>query len=342
MRKNIFGVILIVFFFTLIGSAYAQFDGATPIPTEEQAFTEQIVIDAGLGDVSAPSVDIIISSSGAIGNTALLKAKTDNINVNASIFEWYLDDKLAPFQSGKAKTEFSFRTSKMFHIVRLVISENGQKLTENTVSVMSFNVTLAWHTNTFTPADYEGKAMPSVGSRVTVVAVPEIRNENPDDLLYTWYVDAESEIRGAVGEQEFSFNVRKNVNFVSIMVEVSTQSQSITVKGAINVPVQRPLVVLRRVKQDPTGLTSALRPGEKADFYAQPFYFHINSLDELSYEWNFAGMSILGIPPDPNLLTLSIPKDSGAGSRPLTVTVSNPRFLGEDASARMEVSISGS
>lgn len=328
--KNIYGFILIALFLIFSAvSAWAQ--------------TAENPADVGLGDLSAPAVEIIISSSGAIGNTALLKAKTDNINANASMFEWYLDDKLAPFQSGKAKTEFSFKTSKTFHIVRLVISENGQKLTENTVSVMSFNVTLAWHTDTFTPADYEGKAMPSVGSRVTVTAIPEIRNENPEDLLYTWYVDSESQVRGAVGEQEFSFNIAKNVSFVPIVVEVSTQSQSITVKGAINIPVVRPSMVLYHSRQrEETGMSNdpvSIKAGEQSYFYAKPFYFHINSIDDLSYEWLFADKNILGVPPDPNLLILSIPKNSGAGSQILTVSVNNPAFLGEQAATEMEVKI---
>lgn len=343
LYKNIFSFISLALFCAFgAGLTRAQTTETPTIPME-QVITRQVADDIGLNDLSAPVVDIIVSSSGTIGNTAILKAKTDNINANSALFEWYLDDKLAVSQSGRSKMEFSFRTTKIFHIVRLVISENGQKLTENTVSVASFNVVLTWHTDTFVPADYEGKAIPSVGSRVTVVATPEIRDEKPDDLLYTWYIDAESEIRGAIGEQEFSFNIRKNVNFVSVIVEVSTQSQSIMVREAINVPVIRPfLVIYNSAEKENGGLPKgsiALKPSDKTYFYAQPFYFHINSLDDLTYEWNFAGYSVLGAPPDPNLLTLTIPKDSGTGARILQVGASNPALLGEDAGARVEIRI---
>ena len=350
MHMNIvkikFAFLLFCFFAFLIASgARAQINEMPPLTQgDEQAITQQIIADTGFGDASLPSVDIIISASGEIGTTALLKAKTDNINNNNALFEWYLDDKLQTSQSGRAKTEFAFKTTKTFHIVRLAISENGKKITENTVSVASFNVALAWHTDTFAPAEYEGKTLPSVGSRVTVIAVPEIKNEKPEDLLYTWYLESESQVRGMVGEDEFSFIVTKNVTFVPIVVEVSTQSQSITVRGAINIPVQRPTVVLyRSLEKESDGVSSAypaaLKPGESGYFYAKPYGFHIRSLDDLSYEWEFAGRNILGLPPDPHLLTLVIPKDSGAGSRILNVAVSNPRFLGEDSGARMEVRI---
>ena len=350
MHMNIvkikFAFLLFCFFAFLIASgARAQTSDEIPLaPADEQAITQQVIADTGFGDASLPSVDIIISASGEIGTTALLKAKTDNINNNNSLFEWYLDDKLQTFQSGRAKIEFAFRTAKTFHIVRLVVSENGQKLTENTVSVASFNVALAWHTDTFAPAEYEGKALPSVGSKVTIIAVPEIKNEKPEDLLYTWYLESESQVRGMVGEDEFSFTVTKNVTFVPIVVEVSTQSQSITVRGAVNIPIQRPTVVLyRSLGKESDGVSSsypaALKPGESGYFYAKPYGFHTRNLDDLSYEWEFAGRNILGLPPDPHLLTLVIPKDSGAGLRMLTVIVSNPRFLGEDSGAQLQITI---
>jgi len=339
-------IIIILTLALMAGGAQTQSLDEIPLaPADEQAITQQIITDTGLADMSLPSVDIIIPTSGEIGTTALLKAGVDNININNALFEWYLDDKLQTFQSGRAKTNFAFRTAKTFHIVRLVISENGRKLTENTVSVASFNVALTWHAATFAPAEYEGKALPSVGSRVTVTAIPEIKNESPEDLLYTWYLESESQVRGAIGENEFSFMITKNVTFIPIVVEVSTQSQSITVRGAVNIPIQRPTVVLyRSLEKENDGVSSAypaaLKPGDVAYFYAKPYGFHVKSLDDLSYEWEFAGRNILGFPPDPHLLTLVIPKDSGAGSRMLNVVISNPRFLGEDAGARMEVRIS--
>ena len=131
-------------------------------------------------------------------------------------------------QSGRAKTGFSFQTSKPQHLARLVISDlNKKKITENTVSIGSYDVSLVWQTNSFSPLDYEGRTMPSVGSRIVVTAIPEIRNEDPENLIYTWYVNSESQVRGVLGEQTFSFLVTKNVTFIPVMVEVSNLSQSV-------------------------------------------------------------------------------------------------------------------
>ncbi|MBI1755095.1 hypothetical protein HYR65_02315, partial [Candidatus Azambacteria bacterium] len=211
----------------LSGGAHAQNAGVLP---SAQDVSAQAASDLNLDEFSAPSVDLVVSASGKMGTGASLAAKTTNIDDNAATFEWYLDDELAPSLVGRAKTAFSFTTSKPSHLVRVVVSINNKKVAENTAAIHSFNVALAWHTDTFVPAEYEGRALPIVGSRVTVSALPEIKNEQPEDLLYTWYVDAESRVRNVVGEQDFTFTVTKNVRFVSIIVEVSNQGQSITVR----------------------------------------------------------------------------------------------------------------
>ncbi len=217
--------------------------------------------------------------------------------------------------------------------MRLVISADGKKIAENTVSVNSFNVALVWSTDTFVPGSYDAKALPSVGSRVAVAALPEIRNEKPEDLLYTWYLDAESRVRNVIGEQEFVFTITKNVTSVSIIVEVSNLSQSLSVRSAINIPVVRPTVALS------PGAPVFTVPGARTTLRATPLYFHVASMNELLFEWGFGGQSTLGVPPDPHVLTLIIPKESGTGTQMLTLTATNQRVLGEDARAEVEINV---
>ena len=199
--------------------------------------------DLGLDEFSAPSVELLSSPGGAIGSGASVTAKTANINDNFVSFDWYLDDQPMLSQSGRARTSFSFTTTKPFHVVRLSLIENGKKITENTVSVASFNVSLLWRTNTFVPADYEGKALPAVGSTISLTAFPEIKGESPDDLLYTWSVNAESKVRNVLGEQEFSFTVTKNTSSVLFRL-VSTLNQSFTASKALNISLTKPHILL--------------------------------------------------------------------------------------------------
>ena len=300
-------------------------------------------INAGIDEFSAPSVEINVLYSGALGSTAQLTAQTDNIDNYSSLFEWYLDDQLIIPQSGRAKINFSFQTSKPQHLARLVISDlNKKKITENTVSIGSYDVSLVWQTNSFSPLDYEGRTMPSVGSRIIVTAIPEIRNEDPENLIYTWYVNSESQVRGVLGEQTFSFLVTKNVTFIPVMVEVSNLSQSITVRKGISVPIVKPSLALYQKQNQKLSAERAtfVLPGSQIDFYAQPFYFHINKATDLIYKWSFAGKeAVSAAGEDANLLALTIPQTSGAGRSMLEVKVENPRILGEWARAEIEINI---
>lgn len=287
----------------------------------------------GLEDLSASTVDLDVSSSGAPGSIAIIRARTANISDNTSSFDWYLDDQPMLLASGRAKTEFSFRTTKPFHIVRVVVSSEGKRIAENTASIGSFVVSLTWVTDTFVPADYAGKALPSVGSRITVTSFPDIRGESPENLLYTWYIDAESHVRNVLAEQEFSFVAPKNTSFVSIMVEVSNLSQSVSVSKAITIPLAKPSIVL----DPPTPLSFV--PGGKAVINARPFYFHIVSMNELSYEWFFGDKTIMGVPPDPQELTLIIPQDSSTGTQYLRMEATSNTVLGERARADLAITV---
>ncbi|MEK7520440.1 MAG: hypothetical protein AAB581_04345 [Patescibacteria group bacterium] len=324
--QNIFGfwiwglVGILVFGFGAFGVAHAQ--------------TEQPPI--GLDEFSAPSVEILVSFSGTIGSTAALTAHTTNIDDNTVVFLWYVDDKPAPLASGKAKTTFSFQATKSFHLVKLEVSQDGAVITQNSVSVSSFNVAVLWSADTFVPAEYEGKALPVVGSRVTVTAIPSVRDENPEDLLYTWYLDAESQVRGVVGEQDFSFTAPRGATFVSIIVEVTNAARSVSVERGITIPIARPQVVLYQNSTTDPAFVSA---GGTVAVRALPYYFRVASAHELAYAWEFADKTAQGVPPDPDTLTLAVPANSASGMRMLNVSVKNQRLLGENGHAELEVYI---
>lgn len=295
------------------------------------AIMEQEAASLNFDDLSASTVELDVSSSGAPGSTAIIRARTTNISDYTSLFDWYLDDQPMLLASGRARTEFSFQTTKPFHIVRVVVSAEGLRIAENTASVQSFVTSLSWATDTFVPAHYEGRALPSVGSRITVTAFPEIRGEAPENLLYTWYIDAESQVRNVLAEQEFSFVALKNAPFVSIMVEVSNLSQSVMISKAIVIPLVKPTLVF-----DPAFPVSFVPTGQR-DINAWPYYFHIANTNNLSYRWSFGGEAIIGIPPNPQELTLVIPETSGSGSQYLTVTAENNTVLGETARNSLEI-----
>lgn len=337
-KLTLIGFLLFVMF---IPTTDAQFPADLPIP-DPQEITGQINI--GLDDFSAPSVEINVLYSGTLGGAAQLNAQTNNIDDYGSLFEWYLDDQLIIQQSGRAKISFVFQTTKPQHLVRLVISDlQKRKITESAASINSYDVFLAWRANSFVPPDYDARALPSVGSRIVVTAIPEIKNESPENLIYTWYVNSESQVRGVLGEQTFSFRISKNVSFVPVMVEVSNLSQSITVRKGISIPIVRPaLAVYQKYGQRLTlGQQFYAIAGNKSEFVAKPFYFHIAKATDLIFKWHFGKTEATGASggDKPDLLELTIPKDSPTGKGNFGVRAENPFALGEFANFESEINV---
>ena len=294
-------------------------------------------------ELSLPKVDLDISSSGRLGETATIKASTDNIFNEVSNFLWYLDDILDQRQSGKSKTNFSFTTSRENHVVRVVIEEGGEKITENAVLVSSYNVSLVWSAETYTPPEYEGKALPSRGSRVSVTAIPDIKDYEADELLYTWHLYAESKVRGVLGEDEFSFLITKSVDSIPVFVEVTNLSRSIVVNQAILIPVVRPSVVIYHKKSERTSEIAtkkvAITPGESVDIVAKPFNFRASKIADLNFLWEFIGQKAEGERGNPNILTLSIPENSGFGSENLKLQTTNKEVFQERVSSFLAINI---
>lgn len=296
-------------------------------------------------DLSAPSVELDLSSSGRLGQTASISALTDNINNSTTSFFWYLDDILNQKQSGKSKTEFSFTTSRENHVVRLVIMQDNVKLTENAILISSYNISLVWNSETYVPPEYEGKALPSRGSRVTVTAIPDIKGYDAEDLLYTWYLDAESRVRRVLGEDEFSFFITKSADFMPVFVEVSNLSGSIIISQAVSIPIVRPSVLIYHQLSDKTARIALnklfITPGESKKITAKPFNFQAKNIIDFDYEWEFIGKKAKGEKRNPNLLTLTIPETSSFGIKNLVLRVTNRDLVKEKALATLVINITG-
>ena len=326
--------------FTIIsfgGVSYAQ---QIPQANNKDAFG---ALEDLQNELSLPSVNLIISSSGKVGDQATITADTSNINEDSANFLWYLDENLNVLQSGKGKTTFSFNTSKENHMVRLLITENNEKLTENSIVVSSYDVSLTWSTNTYTPPEYKGKALPTRESNITVVAIPNIRGYSSEDLIYTWSIGGFSQVRNMVGKDEFSFVVGESVDYIPVFVEVSTPSRSITVTQSISIPVVRPSVVIyhkpsERYSEVATN-TIKISPGESKDLIAKLYNFQSNNPLNFDYTWKFIGIEKKGSITNPNLLTLKIPENSGYGSKNLEILVQNRSFFKERASSFAIVNI---
>ena len=165
------------------------------------------------------------------------------------------------------------------------------------------------------PPITKAKRSPSWEAPYRSTAFPEIKGESPDDLLYTWSVNAESQVRNVLGEQEFSFTVMKNTSSVFVSVEVSTLNQSFTASKALNISLAKPHILL----DTPPFF---FLPGGKIDLAPSPTIL-ISQARQIFDTWSFGAKSILGIPPDPTCSRLPFLPTPKRGRRRSDVVAEN-------------------
>lgn len=151
-------------------------------------------------------------------------------------------------------------------------------------------ILLSWEAvNSYVPADYPGKALPSPLSPV-VVKVGVFEDGKKVDLSeysIRWYLD---EYSSSQGKGVTSFNIppslRTNKDSYNIRVELLDYDPGSVLVKSVSIPIVNPKIVI-----------SGGKNGKRLSFganslVAKPFYFNINQERQLRYSWTMGGASV--------------------------------------------------
>lgn len=192
-------------------------------------------------------------------------------------------------------------------------------------------VFITWKTSNFYPAYFEGKALPSLNSPVTL-AVEAARNGVLLDLSQaeiTWEVDGKF-IAGGRGVKRATFTVRKGVGD-TYFARVSILLNRETLETSLRVPVAASVVVIDAPYPEARG------SGGGITLRALPFFFNAVSLSDFSFSWLIDGERTSA--GSDNELTIS--GDAALGIRAFRVTLEtqNLRNPQETAATKGQFSI---
>src|SRR4030043_1062935 len=157
---------------------------------------------------------------------------------------------------------------------------------------------LAWAAETYTPYEYKGRTLPTQGSKVTVDAILDISGGSLNDLKYSWFLDdIFQESKSGYDRNSFQFGIRRtNGSSHTVMVKIFNESRSFMVERTIEIPIVQPEAIICFSNN---GSYSSDRKNENADvfrnkksaFIAKPYFFDIEKLSDLTFEWKFANQS---------------------------------------------------
>lgn len=194
------------------------------------------------------------------------------------------------------------------------------------------SVTLTWSTNTYVPINYQGKALPSRGSVIEVAANINSTDINPKELFYNWFLDDHIQKgNSGQGRQVFKFNIGERNKKRSVKVDVSNAEKTFSISSSyLMLKPQEPEIVLETTLS-PTfsGLIQEYKiaSDQTAIFTAQPYFFNINSINDLNYKWSLAGsIAEQDSNRNPNIFTLKIGKLIKSIKQKLSLWVENINY----------------
>lgn len=169
-------------------------------------------------------------------------------NLDSVLISWSVDGKVV--SSGIGKKSFSYKAPSAgseSSIVATVSLPDGS--IDKRITIRPASVTMLWQANdSYTPPFYKGKALPTPGSEIKIVAMPEIKNgsqiTDPKNMTYAWKKDYTNNVDGSgYGRNYFLYVNDYLEDSGTISVIASTVDQKYSSQASIDVPTSEAKIV---------------------------------------------------------------------------------------------------
>jgi hypothetical protein len=252
----------------------------------------------------------------APGEKVTITLEAYGTDLNSAIIAWSVNGTEA--LRGKGQKIFSTVAGSLGEeqVIRATIRPlNGLALTK-TFYVNPQSVDIIWQADTYTPPFYRGKAMFSPQTKVTLVAMPNVINQNgaqvnPGEVTYKWKKDFVVQGKNSgYGAQTFSYKGDILLQTVNIGLEVSIEGGN-TAETYFDLAPTTPEIGMYEqspiygtlYNRDVSGGFDFENSSERS-IAAIPYFFGVPNREsiKLSYEWAINGTKI-DVPSSQNTMT---------------------------------------
>lgn len=212
------------------------------------------------------------------------------------------------------------------------------------ITINKFDI--VWSADTYTPFGYEGRNLPTIGSEVRVDAIINASGGNTKSLKYSWFLeDIFQQNQSGYGKDNFSFYVQQMPGqYQTVKVQVFNDDRSIFQEKTIQIPITKPELVVYSSNgnahfSNQANGSSLNISGEKISLIAKPYFFSINKLTDLIFEWDLAGQQpVISSNYDASILNLTVSNASGTNDD-LYIKVTNPEEERQNISQSINLNI---
>ncbi len=159
------------------------------------------------------------------GEMVTIRLQGYGYDLESSRISWVVNKQVE--LQGMAKKEHAVRVGAVGSqtTVSIVVETlTGKQIIKN-ITFRPADIDLIWEADTYVPAEYEGARLPSLGSTVTVTAIPNLRSGSlwvrPENIIFTWKKDFKNLVReSGRGRDSLTFVLDQS----STQIEVTAQS----------------------------------------------------------------------------------------------------------------------
>jgi len=262
------------------------------------------------GPLAGPLSDLRISLSTkkfSPGEQVTATLLSNTANLSQAIITWR--ENGAVVLSGKGRTQHQLTVGPLGStqtIQASVVTDEGASHSITEI-IRPARIHFTWFADTYTPAWYRGKALPVFGSRITIVAMPEVfvggARVSPGSLSYEWAVNGAAftthpSISGR-GKNTYALDASpaRGASY-TIGVRVRDAQGTIIHENSVTPSFTEPTVAF--YKRDPLyGISqiqmqgaSQIQSGQDLTLHVEPFFIQKSNLLDLSYTWRVNGTAV--------------------------------------------------
>jgi hypothetical protein len=155
---------------------------------------------------------------------------------------------------------------------------------------------ITWQAQSFAPAEYSGKILPSPGTNIKLglEVIKENKLQDLSKINIRWYLDGKLLTQG-FGLKETNFTASKGATYSHFVRAVIQDKEEIS--GTVDIPIVNPKIIIKTPSP-----ADILVPLGKTRLQAIPYFFNAANLGELIFKWAVNNQVIEGS----NILELEI------------------------------------
>lgn len=337
-------------------------------PTQREIFEISVAADAGplfdigkqsIGVATIPSISTQLQGIQELtsnfdfaasnqnpdpGETVTIQVTSFSFDMARAQYQWSRDGAVEKDASGTGRSTFALTAGKEGTAKTVgvrVTTADGQSRSKSMI-IRTASTSFYWWTDSVIPYWYKGKALPSLKSRVTLLATPNVANAGA--LNYQWQFNSNiAASASGVGKSSFTFTLGFPVQ-ERIDVTMKDAAGSFQKTAGIGIAPVSPLVGIYQVKplrgvafEELLSVFSA-PAGDPYNFQASPFFFPQSRLANLQYQWALNGQTITGTFDKPWIFILKS-KANEQSTNTISLSVQDPALNANTVNASLMVNL---